>query len=100
MRPGYAGGVSEVLKAFVRAKDTVDVDVLVCFLDSINYTYPYYQSIGFYLEKAGYITHQIAKLKNREKFINFYLDYAIENPAYSENWKLFYPKKIEREIHI
>jgi len=98
VRPGYGGGVSEVLKAFINAKDIVDLDVLISLLDNINYTYPYYQSIGFYLEKAGYDALQVSKLKRREKFIDFYLDYVIENSAYSKEWGLYYPKKLERKI--
>ncbi len=96
VRPSYGGGVAEVLKAFINAKNIVDIDVLINLLDSINYTYPYYQSIGFYLEKAGYSNQQISKLKNREKYVDFYLDYAIENAIYSMGWILFYPQKLEK----
>jgi predicted transcriptional regulator of viral defense system len=98
VRPTYGGGVSEVLKSFFNAKDNVDVDVLVSILDDINYTYPYYQSIGFYFEKAGYDSLQILKLKKRKKFVDFYLDYAMTNPTYSKDWRLFYPKQLEKEI--
>jgi predicted transcriptional regulator of viral defense system len=98
VRPSYGGGVSEVFKAFIRAKNDIDVDVLINLLDSINYTYPYYQSIGFYLEKAGYDTLLISKLRKRKKFVNFYLDYAIEHPDYSEEWRIFYPKKLKKEF--
>ena len=96
VRPGYSGGVSEVLKAFINAKNNVDINALIDLLDNINYTYPYYQSIGFYLERAGYSTQQISKLKNRDKCVDFYLDYAIENPIYSTDWRLFYPQKLEK----
>lgn len=96
VRPSYGGGVAEVLKAFINAKNAVDIDVLINLLDSINYIYPYYQSIGFYLEKAGYSDQQILKLKNREKYVDFYLDYAIENPIYSMEWRLFYPQMLEK----
>ncbi len=96
VRPAYAGGAQEVLKAFINARNTVDIEVLINLLDSLNYTYPYYQSIGFYLEKAGYSDQQISKLKNRGKYIDFYLDYAIENPIYSKNWRLFYSQTLEK----
>ncbi len=97
VRPSYGGGATEVLKAFISAKDKIDADVLVSYLDRFDYTYPYYQSIGFYLEKAEYNTLQIPKLKKRKKFVDFYLDYAIEEPAYSKDWRLFYPKNLEKE---
>jgi len=48
------------------------------------------------LEKAGYSTQQISELKNREKYVDFYLDYAMEGPVYSTDWRIFYPKKLEK----
>ena len=97
VRPSYAGGVSEVLKAFINAKNKVDIDILINLLDNINYTYPYYQSIGFYLEKAGYNAQHISKLKKREKYVDFYIDYAMVDPIHSIDWRLFYPKKLENK---
>ena len=96
VRPSYGGGVSEVLKAFISAKDKIDVDLLISYLESINFTYPYHQSIGFYLEKAGYDASVVQAFKKREKLFDFYLDYAIESRSYSHDWRLYYPKKLEK----
>lgn len=95
VRPGYAGGVFGVLNAYIKAKERIDTRVLFDYLNTINYTYPYHQCIGFYLEKAGYKTSQISCFEIREKCIDFYLDYAMTDPAYSEKWRLYFPKELQ-----
>lgn len=64
VRPSYAGGVYEVLQAYKLASTKVSINKLVAILKEIDYTYPYHQAIGFYLEKSGsYKEAQIELLK-------------------------------------
>ena len=93
VRPFYSGGVTQVLEAFINAKDRMDPEKLINYYSNLNYTYPYHQVIGFYLEKAGYDE------KVYEKFLNFdnsnydfYLTYNILHKEYSKKWHLYYPK--------
>jgi len=91
VRPAYAGGVAEVLNAFRYVLGRLDVAKLYQYLQKLDYTYPYAQAIGFYLEKAGFDSEQVA-IFDREKEFDFYLTYNITTKAYSERWKLFYPR--------
>jgi predicted transcriptional regulator of viral defense system len=94
-RPIYAGGIKEALSAYKTAKPLVSIEKLVSTLKAMDYVYPYHQSIGFYMEKSGaYDKTQIQLLKDLPKNFNFYLDYKMADPNYSEEWKLFYPKKL------
>jgi predicted transcriptional regulator of viral defense system len=93
VRPVYAGGVFEVIEAYKIAKGKLNVRRLVKYLEKLNYIYPYYQVIGFYLEKAGYPDKDVEFLKKEMKF-NFYLTYDIRKKEFSEKWKLYYPKGI------
>ncbi len=52
VRPSYAGGVAEVLEAYRRAADRVQVNNLVAMLRKIDFVYPYEQAIGFYMERS------------------------------------------------
>jgi len=95
VRPAYSGGVLEVLKAFRLAKEqgNVSVNKLSGYLNRMNFIYPYHQAIGFYLEAAGnYSFSQIDIFRNKPKDFNFYLAYEMQDMAYSEQWKLYYPK--------
>lgn len=92
VRPVYSGGVFEVLKAYREARDTLSVNKLLSYLKKLNYTYPYHQTIGFFLERSGYSKKQLTLIKEFPIEFDFYLDYSIENPEYDSNWRIFYPK--------
>lgn len=95
VRPAYAGGVSEVLKAFRVAGENykVSVNKLSGYLSRMNLRYPYHQAIGFYLTYAGnYKATQIAIFKNKPRPFDFYLAYEMNNPAYDAEWEIYYPQ--------
>jgi hypothetical protein len=93
VRPEYAGGVFEVLRAYRLARDRVSVNKLVATLRKLDYLYPYHQPIGFYLERAGvYKENSIGLLRRSEFKYDFYLMHQIKDKAYSDKWRLFFPK--------
>jgi len=93
VRPAYSGGVFEVLKAFLRAKDKVSINKLTATLKKLDYVYPYHQAIGFYLEKAGvYNDSQIQLLKKFDFKYDFYLTHKMADIEYSKEWGIYYPK--------
>lgn len=94
VRPVYSGGVEEVLQAFKAAKGQCSVNRIVAYLKKMDFKYPYHQSIGFYLEKAGY-DEKVLKLLNKFEIKHkFYLTYkmADSEKAFSERWQIYYPK--------
>jgi len=93
VRPEYAGGIHEVLKAYRLAKNKLSVNRLVAILKKINYTYPYHQAIGFCLEKAGvYKKSQLDLMRRFDMRYNFYLMHEMKDYVYSQKWQLYYPK--------
>jgi len=92
VRPVYAGGVAEVAKAFRMAADRLSINKLAAYLRDLNYTYPYHQALGFYLDIAGaYKEPQIDLLRQFPIEYDFYLTYEMKNPEYDPKWRLFYP---------
>lgn len=95
VRPNYAGGAFTVLETYKKALDIdLSVNKLIATLNSIDFIYPYHQSVGFYLERAGYRGNLLNVLKRKPMLFDFYLDYHIEEKEYSKEWKVFYPKGI------
>jgi predicted transcriptional regulator of viral defense system len=92
VRPEYAGGVFEVLKAYRLAKNKVSVNKLCALLKKLDYLYPYHQAIGFYLQKAGGYSDRLSLLKKFEIKYDFYLAHRMGQCDYSSEWRLFYPK--------
>lgn len=94
VRPVYAGGIGEVAEAFHAATGRVSVKKLADYLRKLNFTYPYHQAIGFYLEHAG--SYKAADIKLMQRFpieYDFYLNYQLKNPAHNEKWRLFTPQR-------
>ncbi|MDP3024430.1 MAG: hypothetical protein Q8O10_02740 [candidate division Zixibacteria bacterium] len=93
VRPEYSGGVFEVLKAFQFAHDNVSINKLTAMFKKLDYTYPYHQAIGFYLEKAGvYNQSQVDLLCKFDFEFDFYLTHQMKETDYSKKWRLYYPK--------
>ncbi len=92
VRPIYAGGVAEVLKAFELAKDRVSVNRMAAILQKLGYVYPYHQAIGFYLDRAGYDQSSVELMQRFPMDFDFYLDYKMGKTDYVKKWRLHIPK--------
>jgi hypothetical protein len=94
VRPGYSGGVSEVLNAYKLAKNKLSVNKLVSMLDKLNYVYPYHQAIGFYLDQSGcYDDSSINIIHRKGLDYDFYLSHDIKEMKYSPEWRIFFPNR-------
>jgi len=92
VRPIYSGGVGEVANAYDEAAQ-ISVDRVVEYLRALNYTYPYHQAIGYYLERTGkYKNSELEKLRSLPISFDFFLTYQLKNPDYIKPWRLFVPK--------
>jgi len=94
IRPGYGGGIEEILAAFINAKGEISINRLLAYLRKTDYIYPYHQVLGFYLDKAGYKESQLKILESMDIEYDFYLNYNMTNPSFSERWKLYYPQHL------
>lgn len=94
VRPQYSGGIFEVLKAYEKAKESVSVNKIKAYLKTMDFIYPYHQVIGFYLEKAGYSAKRLELLHENITY-DFYLTHEIKEAAFSEKWRLYYPKTLD-----
>lgn len=91
VRPRYAGSVFNVLEAFQNSIKEINYVKLLELLKKIDYKYPYHQSLGFYLEKAGAPKKELQKLRDIGIEFNFYLDYSMASTSFNEPWRVFHP---------
>ncbi|HKV46637.1 MAG TPA: hypothetical protein VJN69_01000 [Candidatus Acidoferrales bacterium] len=92
VRPDYAGGVYHVLKAYKSAKPRMSVNTLKAHLKKLDYTYPFHQAIGFYMQRAGYEPDRWSRLQELPMVFDFYLAHDLANKDYDPEWRLFFPK--------
>lgn len=91
VKPAYAGGVFEVAKAFALANERLSVNKLIPMLRKLDFTYPYHQAIGYYLERAGYRPNQLDLVRRLPMEHDFYLTHEMGKTRYEPTWKLFVP---------
>jgi|ERR1700676_700151 len=95
VRPAYAGGITAVLDGFRRSLGTVSVNKLLSVLKALDYTYPYHQSLGFYMKLAGYgKVDQDLVIRLGTQF-SFYLGHGLGDLALDEDFKVFFPKSLK-----
>lgn len=94
VRPDYSGGIPEVINVFKNAKEEISIGRLISILNNLDYIYPYHQSLGFYLELAGYSENILKRFDHYDFKYNFYLTYKMIDPSFSERWKIYYPNYI------
>lgn len=92
--PYYCGGCYEVFNVFKNAKNDVDIKKLVKMLKTLDYIYPVNQSIGFYLEKAGYPEKDLKLFEEMGTNLRFFVQRELrdQDRNFSERWNLYYPK--------
>ncbi len=95
VRPTYGGGIFQVLDAYRAAKERVSTNRLVAILKKLDYVYPYHQAIGFLMERAGYGDKRYSMLRQLGLEFDFYLAHGMQEPEYSREWRLFFPKGLE-----
>jgi len=94
VRPQYSGGIFSVLEAFRLANDALDTNKLDSYLDDLNYTYPYHQLVGFYLERAGYTKSKLKPFIKKTSEFKFYMTYNLSNKKLDSKWNIYYPEGI------
>jgi hypothetical protein len=94
VRPQYGGGAQGVLDAIRRAAGRVTVEQLAALLERLSYVYPYHQSLGYYLEKAGYPVGELRLLLERGITFDFYLEHGKGSTRLDGKWRVYYPPSL------
>jgi predicted transcriptional regulator of viral defense system len=95
VRPAYCGGIDNLIEIYHRAKDRVSAKQIIKALKKLDHSYPYHQSIGFLMERAGFEKNEYEQLRKLGMDYDFYLDYKIKNKKYDKNWRIYYPKELD-----
>ena len=90
--PHYNGGIVSVYTYFRNARDMLDMAKLIKIYRRLDFVYPYSQSIGFLLDRAGMPKYASVIYKSFPPERSFYVDHDAKTSwIYDEKWKLYYP---------
>ncbi|MSD91682.1 type IV toxin-antitoxin system AbiEi family antitoxin domain-containing protein [Bifidobacterium asteroides] len=96
IRTNYAGGASEVLEAFRRAKNRLRILRMMQLLMDGDYLFPYEKNILFYMDRAGYSEHQKELARSMEKpdkkKLITYLEAGMCSRQLDSKIGIYYPK--------
>ena len=99
IRPEYCGGINEVVQAFKIARERpLSTQRFMDVYNSLGLIYPYYQAIGFLLEKTGNTNSKLINtLYKMPRYFDFYLVHGIPKGdlLFDRKWKIYYPKFLE-----
>jgi predicted transcriptional regulator of viral defense system len=96
--PQYNGGIVSVYTYFRNARDMLNMARLIKIYRQLDFVYPYSQSIGFLLDRAGMLKHASVIYKNFPPERSFYVDHDAKTSwVYDEKWKLYYPAGLVNE---
>lgn|SRR5487761_51598 len=95
VRPAYAGGIAHVLESFRKARGIVSVEKLLRILKALDYSYPYHQSLGFYMTRSAYEEANLNLVKKLGTQFNFYLGHAMKDSVLDDEFKVFFPKSLK-----
>jgi predicted transcriptional regulator of viral defense system len=94
VRPAYAGGTENVLQSYNRAIHKVSVNHLADMLKALDYIYPYYQAVGFYLQRAGQDPKSLTLLKKSSLDFDFFLAHGMKKTKFDSEWRIHYPDNL------
>ncbi len=96
--PQYNGGIVSVYTYFRNARNRLNMAKLVKIYKQLDFVYPYSQSIGFLLDKAGMPKYASVIYNNFAPERSFYVDHDAKTTwIYDEKWKLYYPAGLVNE---
>jgi hypothetical protein len=93
--PWISGGVETVARAFELLRDRVRVKDLLGVLARLDHAYPYHQSVGFYMERTGFDSSALARLRELGTSYDFHLAHAMKGTTrFDRKWRVRYPASL------
>jgi predicted transcriptional regulator of viral defense system len=98
MCPQYNGGVSSIPDYLKHARGKIDIGKLIRIYRELDFVYPYFQAIGFFLERTGMAEMAGALRAEFTPENKFYIDHSAKASwKYDDRWLIYYPEGIVDE---
>ena len=96
VRPQYVGVITTLAFALPSLIDHFSTQELVSLLAQTKYVYPYHQSVGFLLQRAGMSPTQLEPLRRLpRRFQVLFGLRKMKRPLYDSEWQIYYPADLK-----
>lgn len=86
----YFKSSMKIIETFKPIKNKIILEKVYNVLDHFNFIYPYYQCVGFYLEKIGFNKDELKSFTHKISTYDFYTEKNLSSYSYDEFWKMYY----------
>jgi len=86
----YFKDAKHIIETFISIKEKIDVNTAYEVVEKFDFIYPYFQSVGFYLEEIGFTKKQLSKFKERVGDLKFYTEKQKSQYTYNDYWQIYF----------
>lgn len=79
-----------IIETYRPLKGKLSLDEVYNTLKHFNFIYPYYQCVGFYLEKIGFHRDELQQFAYKISKFDFYTEKNLDSYRYDRFWKMHY----------
>lgn len=80
----------EIIDTFIPLKEKLDIEEVFDIVDQFDLIYPYFQCVGYYLEKIGFKKEELSKFKDEVSELKFYTDKSQDTYKFDDYWNMYY----------
>lgn len=85
----YFGSLEKILLMFKPLREYIDPQKVYSVLEKMDLIYPYFNSVGFFLEYIGFKKNELELFKKRVSSLNFYFEKGKTTYTYNDYWKVY-----------
>ena len=80
----------EIIQTFIPLKTKINIKEVFKIVKVFDLIYPYFQCVGYYLEKIGFTKDELVNFKNKVSELKFYTDKHQEKYKFDNYWNMFH----------
>ena len=86
----YFRSYENLLEIFMPIKDHLNIEKVFLVLKTMDLIYPYFNSIGFFLEQLGFSKQKLQMFKQEMSELKFYFEKKRKSHQYNEYWQTYF----------
>lgn len=90
MHVQYYKTFDEVIECFKPLKNKIDIHKIFKVVEHFDFIYPYFQLVGYSLEKIGFEKEELSKFKGKVSHLRFYTQKNKESYSFDSYWNIYF----------